>query len=89
MKNLRISIYKDTFGYLNFNIRASNTDYVVRAPTFWTNGSWHRVKASYKLNSNKDEMRLFIDGYQWSNVLFGQDIIFGCLKSGQERLSYG
>jgi len=73
----RISIFKDTFGYLNFAIRASHIDYVLRAPTFWTNGTWHRVKASYKINSNKDEMRLFADGYEWGNVLFGTSATFG------------
>lgn len=75
----RLSIYKDNFGYINFGITASGNDYVVRGPTRWVQDTWHRVKASYKLNSsnNKDEMRLFLDGYEYTNVLFGSNIIFG------------
>lgn len=75
----RISIYKDNFGYVNFGISASGTDYVVRAPTRWVKNTWHRVKATYKINggSNTDELRLFLDGYQYSNVLFGTGLIFG------------
>lgn len=72
----RLSIFKDQFGYMNFSITASGTDYVVRAPTLWAQHSWHRVKASYKLNSGlgTDEMRLFLDGYEFSNVRFGSGV---------------
>lgn len=72
----RLSIFKDQFGYMNFSIVASGIDYVVRAPTLWAQHSWHRVKASYKLNSGlgTDEMRLFLDGYEFSNVRFGNGI---------------
>lgn len=75
----RISIYKDEFGYVNFGISASGKDFIVRAPTRWTAGTWHRVKASYQVNSGigTDNMLLFIDGYQYSDVTFGEDIIFG------------
>lgn len=75
----RVSIFKDTFGYINFGITASGIDYVVRAPTRWSHDTWHRIKASYKVNSgtNNDEMRLFIDGYEFNNVSFGSGIIFG------------
>lgn len=77
----RMSIFKDEFGYMNFSITASEIAYVVRAPTRWAQNTWHRVKASYKINSGlgNDEMRLFLDGYQYSNVLFGQGMIFGSL----------
>jgi hypothetical protein len=75
----RISIFKDRFGYMNFGILASGIDYVVRAPVFWTRNTWHRVKASYKINGGmgSDEMRLFLDGYEFSDVTFGSEIIFG------------
>ncbi len=75
----RISIYKDIYGYMNFNIRASGTDFLVRAPTRWVRGTWHRVKASYKMNGGlgADEMRLFLDGYQYTDVLFGENLQFG------------
>lgn len=75
----RISIYKDVFGYMNFSITASGTDFVVRAPTRWARDTWHRVKASYKINGGfgQDEMRLFLDGYQYTDVLFGGGVTFG------------
>ena len=47
----RISIFKDISGYINFSIMASGTNFVVRAPTRWAQNTWHRVKASYKVNS--------------------------------------
>lgn len=75
----RISLWKDEVGYVNFGISASGTDYLVRAPTRWVKGTWHRIKASYKFNggANTDEIRLFIDGYEWTNVLFGTGLVFG------------
>ncbi len=75
----RLSIFKDEVGYINFAITASNIDYVIRGPTLWTAGTWHRIKVSYKINNgpNIDEMRLFLDGYQYNNVVFGKDLIFG------------
>jgi len=75
----RIAIFKDEVGYMNFAITASGKDYVLRAPTYWSRNTWHRVKASYRVNSGPttDEMRLFLDGYQYNNVLFGTDLICG------------
>jgi hypothetical protein len=75
----RISLFKDQFGYMNFNITASGTDFVVRAPTRWAKNTWHRVKASYKINGGvgQDEMRLFLDGYQYTDLLFGGGLVFG------------
>lgn len=75
----RISIFKDNFGYVNFAITASGIDYLVRGPTRWARNTWHRVKASYKINSGMgtDELRLFLDGYEYNNVKFGSGLIFG------------
>jgi hypothetical protein len=76
----RLSIYKDKSGYMNFRILASGSSYVVRAPTRWARNTWHRIKASYKVNSNilnNDEMRLFVDGYEYSNILYGSGINYG------------
>lgn len=74
----RISILKDKFGFLNFRIFTDNKEFLVRAPINWSSGSWHRIKASFKINGgkNSDEMRLFIDGYQYSNVLYGSGILY-------------
>jgi hypothetical protein len=75
----RISIYKDPSGYMNFAITASQTDFVLRAPIYWSKNTWHRVKASYKINggTGTDEMRLFLDGYEFTDIQFGSGIIFG------------
>ena len=75
----RIAIFKDPSGYMNFAVTASGTDYVVRAPTRWAKNTWHRVKATYKLNSGKsnDEIKLYLDGYQYANIIFGSNIVFG------------
>lgn len=75
----RISIFKDNFGYINFAITASGIDYLVRGPTRWARNTWHRVKASYKINSGMgtDELRLFLDGYEYTNVKFGSGLVFG------------
>lgn len=75
----RISIFKDTFGYINFNVHASGLDYLIRAPIYWAKHTWHRVKASYKFNNIKgnDEIKLFIDGYERGNVLYGSGFLYG------------
>jgi len=75
----RLSIFKDNFGYVNFGIIASGNEYIVRGPTRWIKDSWHRIKASYKINGGfgKDEMRLFLDGYEYTNVLFGSGTTCG------------
>ncbi|CAB4196507.1 hypothetical protein UFOVP1290_27 [uncultured Caudovirales phage] len=75
----RLSIFKDQLGYINFAINASNHNYVVCAETRWAANTWHRIKASYRLNNNLglDEMRLFLDGYEYSEVFTGSGLIFG------------
>jgi hypothetical protein len=75
----RISIYKDPSGYVNFDVIASGIIYAVRAPVFWTKGSWHRLKATYIFNTGPgtDKIRFFIDGFEWGNNLFGSNILFG------------
>lgn len=75
----RMSIFKDTFGYINFNVHASGLDYLVRAPTVWASNTWHRIKATYKFNNgvNEDTIRLFLDGYEYGNILFGTGLVFG------------
>lgn len=75
----RISIFKDISGYMNFAINASESSFVLRAPILWSKNTWHRVKASYKINSGNgtDEMRLFLDGYEFTNIQFGIGTVFG------------
>jgi len=75
----RISIFKDKAGYMNFGITASGTDYVVRGPTYWPKNTWHRVKASYKINGavGQNELRLFLDGYEYVDIVYGESLIYG------------
>lgn len=88
-KGDRISLFKDNLGYFNFAISASGIDYFIKAPIYWAKNTWHRIKASYKVNSGNgsDEMRLFIDGYEFTQVLVGQDLVFGdSILFGQSKI---
>mgnify|MGYP001578541029 CR=1 FL=1 len=73
LKGDRVSIFKDLSGYLNFRIIANNINYQIRTRAIFNQGTWHRVKATFKVNGNRnaDEMRLWVDGYEWSNKRFG------------------
>lgn len=75
----RLSIFKDKVGYMNFTIKASNVDYNVRAPIFWSKDTWHRVKAQFITNSsnNLDSMKLFLDGYEFTSVPVNSGMLFG------------
>lgn len=74
----RMSIFKDRFGFVNFIIRASNQEFTIRGPTRWVRNTWHRIKAQYKINGGigQDEVRLFLDGYEWSNLNWGTPVVF-------------
>jgi hypothetical protein len=78
MQGDRLSIYKDPFGYVNFDVTASGTLYKLRGQAFWSRNTWHRVKATYSFNSGNgtDEMHFFLDGYERGNIPFGT-IMFG------------
>jgi hypothetical protein len=79
LKGDRLSIYKDPYGYLTFDIRGAGNDYQVRTPIFWQAGTWHRVKATWTVNSGgtNDQIHLFVDGFEHGNVLYGQGLLFG------------
>jgi hypothetical protein len=79
MVGTRISIYKDTSGYINFQVQNETNDFVVRNPVFWQRETWHKITATYKFNrkDNKDEMRLFVDGEEFGTIYFGSGMIFG------------
>jgi hypothetical protein len=81
-KGDRMSIYKDPEGYLNFEILASNQSYKVSAPLYWARDTWHRVKVTFKINGQvtTDELRLFVDGYERSNLLINGQINFGSVS---------
>jgi hypothetical protein len=75
----RISVFKDKYGYINFSIMASGIPYVIRGPTRWAKDTWHRVKAEYMINGGlgQDMMMLYLDGYQYTDVLFGEGLVAG------------
>lgn len=75
----RITILKDSEGFITFNVRASGQDFQVRQPVFWKRNTWHRVKATYKFNrqDNKDEIRLWVDSEERGVIVFGENLIFG------------
>lgn len=75
----RMSIFKDPYGFINFNVYASGFNYLVRAPAYWAQNTWHRVRATYQFNSGlgTDTIRLFVDGYEHGNILFGTGLVFG------------
>lgn len=87
----RISIYKDTAGYINFAINASGTNFVVRGPTRWAKNTWHRIKASYQINGGvgQDQMLLFLDGYQYTDISFGSGFLFGPFPLTMGAVSVG
>jgi hypothetical protein len=82
----RISIYKDGYGYLNFEMRSSISTSLISYPIGWTRNSWHRVMATYNVNNqdNKDRMRLWVDGVEggvitWGSpgLIYGTGVVYG------------
>jgi len=73
----RFSMYKDGSGYLNFQVWDKGTNigkgtYKVSADiSSWKSGEKHFIGASWRLSSHdqKDEMHLFIDGFEVANIL--------------------
>jgi len=90
----RLSIYKDPGGYLNFDVTASGKNYNITSPIYWSRDTWHRVKVSFKFNSqvNSDEIRMFVDGYERSSLLINGQVNFGAfsdLGAGTAGISIG
>ena len=69
----RLSIYKDGYGYLNYEIRSSTSTSLISYPIGWSRNSWHRVMATYNVNNpdNKDRMRLWVDGVEGGVITWG------------------
>lgn len=76
----RFSLYKDGKGYLNFRVYnrgnniASNAHSMFKVSadiSNWAAGEKHHIAVSWKLNSaeRRDEMHLFIDGFEVPNIL--------------------
>lgn len=69
----RISIYKDGRGFLNLEVFDKNSSlYKVSSDiSNWKSGEKHLIGASWKINTfdKKDEIHLFVDGFEVPNVL--------------------
>jgi hypothetical protein len=73
----RFSLYKDGKGYLNFRIfdngrfNRKTQNKVSADISDWLSGEKHQIGLSWKINSQerRDEMHLFIDGFEVSNIL--------------------
>jgi hypothetical protein len=69
-----ISVFKDTDDTITFAIRggagnkflAKNVlvENIIKTTIDWNRDTWHKIKASYRLNSGDDKMRLFVDGFE-------------------------
>lgn len=75
----RLSIFKDVSGYMNFRIfDKDKASYIVSNDiSAWRAGDLHHVAVSWKLNTanNRDEMHLFIDGFEVPNIIkYGQNL---------------
>lgn len=75
MNGDRICLYKDKDNYLNFGIRASSSDYVVRHPIYWESNSWHKVRVSWETNTKNSKMLMFVDGYRAASTTIGSDLL--------------
>lgn len=76
MNGNRMSLYKDIDGYLTFHVIANNSaEYIVRTHELFSRDEWHRAKVTYKFNSlyKTDEIRLWLDGYERFDRLYGLD----------------
>lgn len=75
----RLTIFKDTEGFITLNVRASGTDFQVRQPVFWKRDTWHKVRVTFKFNrqDNLDEIRLWVDSEERGSIRFGSGILFG------------
>jgi len=87
----RVSIYKDSSGYINFSIIANQELFKISHQANWMRNTWHRIQATWETNTidNKDSMRLFVDGIEggtvtWgtSGLLYGDGIVYGQAAAG-------
>jgi hypothetical protein len=69
----RLSIFKDGSGYIVFQVfdKFGNRSELSSNIKTWNSGEKHHIATSWKLNTidGRDEMHLFIDGFEVPNVL--------------------
>lgn len=75
----RLSIFKDTNGYLVFQVSDNGTDYQVSSPIFWEQDSWHRVMVTFRFNdvNNTDHIRILVDGEEKGIIRYGSGLLYG------------
>lgn len=75
----RVSIFRDTQGFVNFFVKASGVEHLISVHVDWHRHTWHRVMAMWKMNStdNQDRLRLFIDGSERGTIRYGTGLIYG------------
>lgn len=87
----RLSIYKDGYGHLNFELQATESVYKISYPISWKRNTWHRVMVTWDLNNldGEDRIRLFVDGveggtitYGTPGLLYGIGIVYGSAPVG-------
>lgn len=69
----RFSIFKDESGYLVFRVydKLGNAYTISADVSSWKHGELHHIATSWKLNTTmaRDELHLFIDGFEVPNVI--------------------
>ena len=75
----RVSVFKDSRGFVNFFMKASGTEHLISTPVDWERHTWHRVMIMWRTNSsdNNDRLRLFVDGNERGTVKYGTGLIYG------------
>jgi len=86
----RISIYKSKFGQIVFSITASGIENAVKTNINWTKNTWHRIICTYKANSSRDNMTMFVDGIEGGTITYGTNLTYnGGITYGQQLSSRG
>lgn len=75
----RLSIFRDSRGFINFFIKASGEEHLVSVKVDWKRHTWHRVMAMWRTNSDngQDRIRLFVDGTESGTIKYGTGLIYG------------
>lgn len=74
----RISIFKNQYSQIVFAITADGIDNYISTTVNWKKNTWHRIKCTYKTNSNSnDYMRLYVDGENSGIIKYGTGLIYG------------
>jgi len=74
----RVSVYKNKNSQIVFSITANGAINSLVKDIDWGRNTWHRVMCTYKTNSNRDTMRLFVDGDESGFVTYGENgVVYG------------